>query len=382
MILYWLLGLLGTAQTLVGARVLVRLGRSLRAAVTISEAPTGEPGERVSVVLPVLDEEARLPACLDRLIEAGHEVAEILVADGGSTDGTRDLIARYAARDPRVRLVDAAPVPVGWNGKAWGLQVGWEHADPGVPWLLTIDADVRPAPVLARALVAHARRCGIRALSVATRQQVDAGGALLHPALLATLVYRFGAPGSATREVCQVQANGQCALFHREALAMAGGFALTRDSRCEDVTIARQLASLGDAVGFYEAGDLVSVQMYANLRETWRGWPRSLPMHDRFCRWRSLVGLVEVTLVQALPLPLLLLARRVAAPAWLWPVNLVLLIARLGVLYGTSRAYAAPPPTYWLSPLCDLAAAFALWRSVLQRHHTWRGRKLVPGGFA
>jgi glycosyltransferase involved in cell wall biosynthesis len=52
-------------------------------------------------------------------------VAEILVVDGGSTDGTQSLVERYQSRDRRVRLVDAGPVPGGWTGKAWGLYLGF-----------------------------------------------------------------------------------------------------------------------------------------------------------------------------------------------------------------------------------------------------------------
>jgi rSAM/selenodomain-associated transferase 2 len=47
----------------------------------------------VSVVIPVLDEEARLPACLDRVLpQAARIGAEVLVVDGGSRDGSVDLV--------------------------------------------------------------------------------------------------------------------------------------------------------------------------------------------------------------------------------------------------------------------------------------------------
>ena len=58
-------------------------------------------------------------------------------------------------------------------------------------------------------------------------------------------------------------------------------------------------------------------------------------------------------------------------------VNGVLAAARAGVLVGTVRVYRSVPWSYWLSPLCDLPAAVQLWRSLLHRRHTWRGRVLV-----
>ena len=81
-------------------------------------------GERVSVIVPVLNERNRLLPCLEGLIAQGAEVAEILVVDGGSDDGTQQFVCTYAQRDPRVRLLDASPIPTDWNGKSWGLQVG------------------------------------------------------------------------------------------------------------------------------------------------------------------------------------------------------------------------------------------------------------------
>ncbi len=312
---YCLLTTLVLTQAILGARVLARMARGAggRRIQTVLAAP--ESGDRLTVVVPVLDERKRLSPCLDGLIAQGHEVCEILVVDGGSRDGTPDLVRAYRARDARVRLVDASPVPADWNGKAWGLQVGLEHVAPGVPWVLTIDADVRPGAALARSLLAHARREGVPAFSVATGQSLSGPlEALLHPALLSTLVYRFGPPGHAARRVRAVQANGQCFLARRDVLERCRAFVVARASVCEDVTIARSLVAAGYPVGFYEGEDLVSVEMYTDWRDAWRNWPRSLPLRDQYSGVGSVLGLCEVTLAQALPLPLfaLLLLKRLA----------------------------------------------------------------------
>jgi hypothetical protein len=78
-----------------------------------------------------------------------------------------------------------------------------------------------------------------------------------------------------------------------------------------------------------------------------------------------------VLLVQALPLPLVLSG---ALEPRIRRVNLALAAIRLGMLLGTSGAYAIRPSSYWLSPLLDLPVALALWRSALRRDHVWRGR--------
>jgi dolichol-phosphate mannosyltransferase len=199
--------------------------------------------------------------------------------------------------------------------------------------------------------------------------------------MLTTLVYRFGIPGGRYRHVAEVQANGQCFLARREVLDAVGGFAAVRESICEDITLARLLVEDGHEVGFFEAGDLVSVRMYPNWQATWRNWPRSLPMRDRYFGTRGVLGLAEVLFVQALPLPLLAFSWVTGAHgSSLARLNLILLITRFGILAGTARAYSHRPLTYWISPLADLPVALRLIASALQREHSWRGRVLVRGG--
>jgi succinoglycan biosynthesis protein ExoA len=59
---------------------------------------------KISVVLPTLDEREHITDCLDSLLRQDCEdIVEILVVDGGSTDGTRELAA---ARGAAVRVLD------------------------------------------------------------------------------------------------------------------------------------------------------------------------------------------------------------------------------------------------------------------------------------
>jgi dolichol-phosphate mannosyltransferase len=331
------------------------------------------------VIVPVLDEAERIAACLHGLLLSGPEVGEILVVDGGSRDGTIAVLRAFSTPGSRVRVIDAAPVPEGWNGKAWGLDVGLRASAARAHWIVTVDADVHPTAGLIAAMVAHAQRRKVAVLSVAIRQLLGTPlMAVVHPAMLATLVYRFGLPGREATRVGDVQASGQCFLAERAVLIASGAFGVVRASRCEDVTLARALVAGGTPTGFYEAGDLVSVQMYATAAETWRNWPRSLTLRDRFAPFGGWLGLAEILLVQATPLPLALgLACAGATTSLTFGVAAVLVCVRAGVLFGAARAYVTKPWTYWLSPLADLPVAFALFASMLRGRHTWRGRELV-----
>jgi dolichol-phosphate mannosyltransferase len=377
----FVVNVLAAAQAALGAHVAWRLLRTGGQRPLQLENRNSRPSEQVAVIVPVLDEAERLGPCLEGLLSLGPEVGEILVVDGGSRDATNDIVRAFMRREPRLRLVEAGVAPSGWNGKVWGLWSGERALTSRARWLLTLDADARPAPGLVRALVERARSCQVGVLSVATAQHVSSNmDGLLHPSLLATLVYRFGRPSTVTRDPHAAMANGQCCLIRRELLESLGGFRVVCDSLCEDVTLARLAARAGEPVGFVESDGLITAHMYSSWRKTWRNWPRSLALRDSLSGARGWLGLVEAALVQALPLPVLLASVSLADPkafGVVRRVNLFLAAMRLGVLIGMARAYPARPWSYWLSPLADVPSVLAIWRSALATRHAWRGRTYV-----
>jgi GT2 family glycosyltransferase len=97
----------------------------------------------LSVVVPVLDAAAYLPAFLAALAEQRWARSwEVVVADNGSTDGSVELIEREQQRGrvPGLRIVDAS----GRKGSAYTRNVGARHATAKA--LVFTDADDIPAP--------------------------------------------------------------------------------------------------------------------------------------------------------------------------------------------------------------------------------------------
>ena len=62
----------------------------------------------VTIAMPCLNEAGFIEACLASVREQDYapDRIEILVADGGSTDGTRAILSRLAEADPRIRMID------------------------------------------------------------------------------------------------------------------------------------------------------------------------------------------------------------------------------------------------------------------------------------
>src|SRR5215204_14430 len=95
----------------------------------------------LTVVIPALDAADEIAGQLDALAaQEWDEPWEVVVADNGSTDGTRAVVERYAGRLPGLRVVDASEPA----GQAHALNSGVESA--GAEAVAFCDTDDEAAP--------------------------------------------------------------------------------------------------------------------------------------------------------------------------------------------------------------------------------------------
>ncbi len=91
-----------------------------------------EPRERISVVVPVLDEAACIVACLESLQSLRTEGHEVIVVDGGSRDASAELAAPLADRVLRAPRGRARQMNAGARA-AHGEVLLFLHADTRLP---------------------------------------------------------------------------------------------------------------------------------------------------------------------------------------------------------------------------------------------------------
>jgi succinoglycan biosynthesis protein ExoA len=84
---------------------------------------------QITVVCPVLNESSYLPGLVDFFLNAKPVNKELVFIDGGSTDGTREMIQKYSALHSQIKLVDNPKkfVPHGLN-----LAIASTQGDPVV----------------------------------------------------------------------------------------------------------------------------------------------------------------------------------------------------------------------------------------------------------
>lgn len=341
----------------------------------------------VTVVVPTLNEAHRIAPCLAGLSHQSDAVREILVVDSRSEDGTPDLVRQAQQLDPRFRILTDDPLPSGWVGRPWALHNGYLHSSTESEWILGIDADTQPQPGLVAALVAETEAAGYDLVSLAPQFILKTPGELwLQPALLMTLIYRFGPTGGFSSGSERTMANGQCFLCRRSLLQALDGYTSARESFCDDVTLARHAAQQGAKVGFWDGAYLIKVRMYEGLRETWREWGRSLDLKDASLPGQVWGDLWFLTSIQALPwltLPLLLVS--LSAGVTTLPIqlalglNISLIAVRVALQWAILPSYdlsqAQGKWAFWLSPLADVLAVIRIGLSSFRTPTQWRGRR-------
>jgi rSAM/selenodomain-associated transferase 2 len=88
--------------------------------------------ERLSIVVPALNEAGRIRACLEALAPLRGRGHEVIVADGGSTDGTPALAARLCDRVLQATRGRAVQMNAGARA-ASGEALVFLHADTRLP---------------------------------------------------------------------------------------------------------------------------------------------------------------------------------------------------------------------------------------------------------
>jgi hypothetical protein len=82
---------------------------------------------RVTAIVPARNEELVIATCV-RALARQAEVAEILVVDDESGDGTAGVVRGLMAEVPQLRLLEARELPAGWLGKN---NAAWRGAGEG-----------------------------------------------------------------------------------------------------------------------------------------------------------------------------------------------------------------------------------------------------------
>jgi rSAM/selenodomain-associated transferase 2 len=194
---------------------------------------------RLAVVIPTLNEEARLAITLRSVRDQGDDAAQILVADGSSTDGTQALAERFGAKV----IVSAR--------RGRGCQIAAAVARLHEEIVLIVHADM----VLPAGSLAHVRRW-------LAGHPACPGGCLGHRFDSSKPFLRLVEWWDRLRARRGTSYGDQAQFFRRDLLERCGGF--PDQPIMEDVELCRRLARLGP-VAYLDRPVVVSARRFERL---------------------------------------------------------------------------------------------------------------------
>ncbi len=226
-------------------------------------------GARVAILIPARDEEAGIAACVESALASTGVALEVIVLDDHSTDATAAIVARLADAHPRLRLVEAPPLPTGWSGKQHACHVLSGLAD--APVLLFLDADVRLQPDAAARLAGALAEVDL--VSGVPRQRMESLAELLIIPMINMLLLGYLPIPLSRRDPrpSLAAACGQMIAVRADAYARAGGHAGIRASLHDGLTLPRSFRAAGLRTDLVAGSDLATCRMYAGWRAVVRG---------------------------------------------------------------------------------------------------------------
>jgi succinoglycan biosynthesis protein ExoA len=291
----------------------------------------------VLIVIPCLNEEAHLPALLAQLVtDSGG--ATIVVADGGSTDRSRAIVAEVAARHDTVHLL---PNPA--RLQSAGVNLAVRRHGAGHRWLVRVDAHCGYPRDYVAGLLAAAQAND--ATSVVVPMVTVADGCFQRAAAAAQNSV-LGNGGSAHRRLTagQFVDHGHHALFALDLYRAVGGYDESF-SHNEDAELDQRLLAKGGRIWLEPA-----------LALTY--WPRR-SVGPLFRQYRGYGGGRAMNLARhAAPMKLRQAAPLIVAPAVL--LGVVGLVLALGV--SGWAAVLALPALGWAG-LCLGYGVLLGWRA-------------------
>jgi chlorobactene glucosyltransferase len=323
----------------------------------------------VSIIVPALDEARAIERTLRAFLAQDYEPFEIIVVDGGSTDGTAD-IARTIA-DPRLVVIDGEELPPRWLGKSWALEQGSRIARGEL--LLFADADAYYEPGALRAAVAHIEHEPRIAL-LALLPYFEMRGFwenIVMPGLPMLCLTLFPASlSNRSRVVVFALAFGAGILVRREAYERAGRHEAMKHAIVDDVGLARLLRRNGDVTEAVRADEFLSVRMYHGGGEILRGFTKNA------------FAALNRSYVLAVPFLLLIIGSGIfpycaALTGDSFAIATVVLISVVRVILFANLGYRLDYALFGQ----PLMAAFgvviflrSIWKTGIRREVEWRGR--------
>lgn len=259
--------------------------------------------KKISVLIPVRNEENNILKCLNSVLREKHIEYEIIVLNDNSTDNTANILK--SINNQKVKIIQGEPLPEGWVGKNFACHQLSESATGD--YLLFIDADteIKEGGLLSAGLFMENENPDL--LSLMPEEETKTFWEKIVIPMLHFTVMNFLpiALVEYAKSEKLLMSNGQFMMFKRESYFKSGGHKKLKNKIVEDVWFGRLIKQTGGKVIFADGVDIIKCRMYSDFIGVWNGFSKNLFPGLSF----SLIGLINIFILYGVlfVLPLLIL---------------------------------------------------------------------------
>lgn len=230
----------------------------------------------LSILIPARNEEKRIEACLQSIVDQRLHPQEVIVLDDHSTDQTKAIVERFSQTYPWIRVQSGQALKKGWLGKSYACSQLAEVADSD--WLLFLDADVRLKRGAVEAVYEQlcAQKTGM--LSGFPEQKT---GTFFEHLVVPMMMFTIGChlPVKWVRKSKNpdfAAAHGGFIAIEKNCYHDIGGHEAIKDSLVDDMALARRVKEQGFPFTLASIHPFVYMRMYESGQEVWEGYRKNV----------------------------------------------------------------------------------------------------------
>ena len=340
-----------------------------RLAVNSSGGPVG-----VSILIPARNEEANIGNLLDSICEQMESILEVIVLDDHSTDRTKDIVAMYAKKRAKIRVISGQILPDNWTGKNYAChQLGREAKGE---YLLFLDADIIISPQSINSAVARMEAKKLSLLSLFCNQQTFTLGEkvtvpLMNYLLLTLLPLRLieKHPDPIFSAAC-----GQFMMFTAASYHRHEWHKQAKNRVTEDLAIMKMVKQQGEKGEGLLSGPLIHCRMYSGFSQAVAGFSKNFitPFNDSLFVFLTFLFLVIIG-------PIAVISTANVYLITMTGIMIVVTRYLTGAISGQSTWQVLLHP---IQMLCLVYIGITAVYCHLTRSAEWKGRKLYPAHWA
>ncbi len=229
----------------------------------------------VSVIIPARNEVNNIKSCIDSLVSQDYPDYEIIVVDGGSTDGTCCLLDEYAEKYENFKWIPEKPLPKDWVGKSYACWLGVDESNGD--WLFFIDADTVHHKQMINSVVLEIQNYNLDFFSLMTGQKL---GSFWENVILPDVFLWFGTKFPIRKVNSQrskiARATGQFIAIRKDVYGATKGHEAIKSKVVEDFAFSHLVKQSGYRIKISGGRKIVTTRMYRDFQQILEGFSKNI----------------------------------------------------------------------------------------------------------